>query len=178
MDQVTATPSLSFSEALSASTNKIMQFTGRSRRSEYWWTILLVFIINSVVLPIFFCIPIIGTLTAPLIGFLLDLATIPLTFRRLHDTGRSGWWCGIGVIIPFLFIICFVYEIIVMSMYDQSHNTYPQSYTVATFIVKYILLALVCFIYRIVLLVFACIDSEQYENDYGPSPKYVMKEDV
>lgn len=31
-------PQLSFSEAFNSATSKIFQFTGRSRRSEYWWT--------------------------------------------------------------------------------------------------------------------------------------------
>ena len=32
-------------------------------------------------------------------------------------------------------------------------------------------------IYKIVLLVFYCTDSEPYENIYGESPKYVVKEE-
>lgn len=85
------TPSLSFSEALNKSTCKIFQFTGRSRRSEYWWTMLLVYLLNIVL--------------TPFIGIFIDIATIPLTFRRLHDTGRSGWWWGICAILQVAFFI-------------------------------------------------------------------------
>lgn len=71
-------PQLSFSEAFNNVTSKIFQFTGRSRRSEYWWTMALVYLLNIIL--------------TPFLGVFLSIATIPLTFRRLHDTGRSGWW--------------------------------------------------------------------------------------
>ena len=38
-------PQLSIGEALKAACNKIFQFNGRSRRSEFWWTALVVIII-------------------------------------------------------------------------------------------------------------------------------------
>lgn len=71
-----ATPSLGFVEALNAATSKIFQMKGRSRRSEFWWTQLLVIIS--------------GILLTPIIGNILSLLTIPLKVRRLHDVGRSG----------------------------------------------------------------------------------------
>jgi uncharacterized membrane protein YhaH (DUF805 family) len=39
------------------------------------------------------------------------IPSIAVTFRRLHDTDRSGWWwllallCGIGAIILFVFCL-------------------------------------------------------------------------
>ena len=71
-------PQLSIGEALKAACNKIFQFNGRSRRSEFWWTALVVIIICAI--------------THDTISWLLNLLMIPITFRRLHDTGRSGWW--------------------------------------------------------------------------------------
>lgn len=41
-------PQLSIGEALKAACNKIFQFNGRSRRSEFWWTALVVLIINAI----------------------------------------------------------------------------------------------------------------------------------
>lgn len=38
MEDIKETPSLSFSEAISNAAGKILQFHGRARRSEYWWT--------------------------------------------------------------------------------------------------------------------------------------------
>lgn len=41
-------PQLSIGEALKAACNKIFQFNGRSRRSEFWWTALVVIIICAI----------------------------------------------------------------------------------------------------------------------------------
>ena len=89
---VTTTPSLGFVEALNASTKKIFQMKGRSRRSEFWWTQLLV-----IILTIFL---------TPIVGGILSLLTIPLKVRRLHDIGKSGWWLAINILLNvFLFIV-------------------------------------------------------------------------
>lgn len=81
-------PQLSIGEALKAACNKIFQFNGRSRRSEFWWTALVVLIINAI--------------TQDTISWLMYLLMIPITFRRLHDTGRSGWWWGAGIIATYI----------------------------------------------------------------------------
>jgi uncharacterized membrane protein YhaH (DUF805 family) len=77
--------------------NDFLQFDGRSRRSEYWSFMLSH--INIFLLLLFLEIslgwvrqdsetgPLTDTLT--LIVFLPALA---VSTRRLHDTGRSGWW--------------------------------------------------------------------------------------
>ena len=45
------------------------------------------------------------------ISVLLWLATLAVTVRRLHDTGRSGWWvllwfvCCIGAIVVVVFCV-------------------------------------------------------------------------
>lgn len=86
-------PSLSFTQALNASINKIMQVRGRARRSEFWWTMLLVFI---------------ATIVVPPIGLIMFILAIPLVFRRLHDAGRSGWWWGVNI---FLLLASITYSI-------------------------------------------------------------------
>ena len=62
-------------------------FSGRATRPEYWW-FFLANLILSVVL---------GFL--PFIGNVYGLATllpgIAVAMRRLHDTGRSGWWLSL-----------------------------------------------------------------------------------
>lgn len=159
---IETTRSLSFSEAMNAATSKIFQFQGRSRRSEFWWTQLVVYI-ASVVL-------------TPFIGFLLDLLTIPLTFRRLHDTGRSGWWWGIGALLKLTFILFFGYDI-AMSIINANNLAGYESQLVTTLLIKYSLFTIIISIYQVMLLVFYCLDSEPFENQYGASPKYVDEEE-
>lgn len=81
-------------------------FTGRARRSEYWWWYLALVAIGFV-----FAIAA-GILGSGVIGDLLWLAytvfwlavlvpTLAVAVRRLHDTDRSGWWILTGLI-PFV----------------------------------------------------------------------------
>jgi len=162
MEQILAKPQLGFSEAINASTSKIFQFTGRSRRSEYWWTMLLVFLL--------------GIVLTPFVGFFLDLATIPLSFRRLHDIGRSGWWYGVCVILKVGIFLNLVFDIIMSYVNTDDLQGYEDEFGYSL-LLKYGLWMLAIFIYQIVLFVFYCLDSEVGENDYGESPKYEVVED-
>lgn len=159
MEQIVSTPSLSFSEAINKATSKIFQFEGRSRRSEYWWTMMIIYLVSIIL--------------TPFAGFVLSILTIPLTFRRLHDTGRSGWWWGGCAILQGIFIVLIVYDLIMV--YLNADNMYEyESGIIWTFLLKYSLFSLLIGIYKVVLIVFCCIDSEPYENNYGESPKYMI----
>jgi len=83
-------------------------FSGRARRSEYWFFALFSFLI-SLVLMILDVVAGIGFL-----GLLYSLATLlpglGVTIRRLHDTGRSGWWLLIGLV-PLGFIVLIVFAV-------------------------------------------------------------------
>lgn len=161
MEQIETKPQLGFVEAINASTCKIFQFTGLSRRSEFWWTKLLVFLLNIVL--------------TPFVGFFLDLATIPLTFRRLHDTGRSGWWYGCCVILKVGLFLNLIYDMFMAYVNADDLQGYEDGFAY-TFLLKYGLWVLAICIYQLVLLVFYCLDSDIYENKYGESPKYEVVE--
>ncbi len=92
--------------------NKYATFSGRARRKEYWMYVLFYFLIAI-------GIGIVETVlglgggrrdggtfywSGPLTGLYslaLLLPSLAVTVRRLHDTGRTGWWMLIGLI-PFL----------------------------------------------------------------------------
>ncbi|WP_028862998.1 DUF805 domain-containing protein [Psychromonas aquimarina] len=71
-------------------------FSGRARRKEYWMFVLFYMII-AVVASI-----IDGLIAMPIFTAILSLAlfipSLSLATRRLHDTGRSGWWQLIALI--------------------------------------------------------------------------------
>ena len=76
---------------------KYADFSGRARRTEYWM-FFLVNIVIAVVLGIVEAI-----LGGPgILGGLYSLAvllpSIAVTVRRLHDTGRTGWWMLVALI--------------------------------------------------------------------------------
>src|SRR5580765_7633868 len=70
---------------------KYVVFSGRARRQEYWMFFLfnlIVAVILSVVDSMLWGTPILYALYA--LGVLLPARGV--TVRRLHDTGRTGWW--------------------------------------------------------------------------------------
>ncbi len=71
-------------------------FKGRARRKEYWMFVLFNFIASWVLV-------ILGSLIKfPWLSYIYALAvlvpSLAVLVRRLHDTGRSGWWFFIGFV--------------------------------------------------------------------------------
>jgi uncharacterized membrane protein YhaH (DUF805 family) len=82
---------------------KYAVFSGRARRSEYWFFILFTAIVGIVgsVLDGLFGIRSGDYSTGPIQGLLqlaLLLPSLAVGVRRLHDTDRSGWWLLISLI--------------------------------------------------------------------------------
>ena len=123
------------------------KFSGRARRSEFFYF----YIIISGIFSIFYLIYYIQLLDnydsdygvyrnqedyniylyiSLAIAFVTFLPMLGLQIRRLHDTGRSGWF----VLLHFIFLFG-----------------------------------------DFCLLVLFCGDSQQMSNEYGPSPKYIMQ---
>jgi uncharacterized membrane protein YhaH (DUF805 family) len=73
-----------------------LNFQGRARRAEFWWYVLagaiISFVLNIIDLGIGF------RLLSGLYSLAVLLPGIAVGIRRLHDTGRSGWWLLIGFI--------------------------------------------------------------------------------
>lgn len=71
-------------------------FSGRAQRSEFWFFVLFYNLIG------FSLLLVDATIQAPLFSILFLLWNIipglSVTFRRLHDTGRSGWWLLLALI--------------------------------------------------------------------------------
>jgi uncharacterized membrane protein YhaH (DUF805 family) len=76
---------------------KYAVFSGRARRKEYW----MFFLFNLIIaFSLGFVEVFLGS--PGVIGMLYSLAVlipgIAVSVRRLHDTGRSGWWLLIALI--------------------------------------------------------------------------------
>ena len=89
-------PPLSFNEAVGTCFRKYFDFTGRARGSEYWYFFLfcvVIFIVATILDINLFGIPMEDYGPVYSISFLgLLIPSISAATRRLHDTGRSGWW--------------------------------------------------------------------------------------
>jgi uncharacterized membrane protein YhaH (DUF805 family) len=94
---------MDFMTAVRTCLSKYVDFSGRARRSEYWFFALFTFLV-SVVTSILDSI--IGTDYGNGSGGLLNtvaslaflLPGLAVGARRLHDTGKSGWWLLLALI--------------------------------------------------------------------------------
>jgi uncharacterized membrane protein YhaH (DUF805 family) len=72
------------------------EFGGRSTRTEFFAFYLLVMLILAAGAVASLFVPVLRSAGMAVVGWLLLLAllcpSVALTVRRLHDSGRSGWW--------------------------------------------------------------------------------------
>ncbi|MCV6620690.1 MAG: DUF805 domain-containing protein [Cellvibrionaceae bacterium] len=84
-------------------------FSGRARRKQYWMFVLFYFIFSIVVSIVD---SILGTMFLGMIfGLAMLVPSLAIGARRLHDTGRSGWW-QLLLLIPLIgFIVLLVFYV-------------------------------------------------------------------
>jgi uncharacterized membrane protein YhaH (DUF805 family) len=88
---------MSFGESVRTCFTKYVEFKGRASRPEYWWFFLSYFIVYFLALGIGYALRA-GATLGLLVGLGYFLPLLAAAVRRLHDTGRSGWWYLIGLI--------------------------------------------------------------------------------
>jgi uncharacterized membrane protein YhaH (DUF805 family) len=110
-----------------------VRFSGRARRSEYWFWVLFTIIVSAITSVLD---SLAGTSTSSGVGLFSTIAGLALLlpglavfWRRMHDIGKSGLWY-LTLLIPVANIVFFV-----------------------------------------ILIVWACKDSQPGSNQYGPNPK-------
>lgn len=103
--------------------NKYSDFDGRARRKEYWLYTLMMIIINiilQILVGVLSFIPLINVLiwiVVTIIGLGLIVPSLAVTVRRLHDTGKSGWW----VLLAFIPVVCLV--LLYFLVLDSQHGS-------------------------------------------------------
>lgn len=191
----TGRPTLTFRQAVGECFSKYADFTGRSRRSEYWWfglfTLLLMAIpliaLNVVALvfegtlhvdpdkvgPTTQALDAIFLVVLGLMCLFLLIPSLAVQTRRLHDTGRSGWWLVAGILASVAYSIA---ELFVMgSVADHSTSIHNISHAFGVSTIGALIMLLLYLVQvgiSIAIFIFCLIDSQRGENMYGPSPKY------
>lgn len=119
---------MTFGESIRTCFKKYADFSGRASLSEYWWFYLLSFILGCV-----FGFPTLlgnsgfsfGMIFSSIIGLAIFLPSLAVMVRRLHDTGKSGWWILISLI-PFVgWIILIIFLLKPSEPYENRYGIPP-----------------------------------------------------
>ncbi|WP_432498546.1 DUF805 domain-containing protein [Kineococcus auxinigenes] len=133
---------MSFSSALSSVLRQYATFSGRARRSEYWWfqlAIALAYLGVGVVGAVLASVSgavggeavqsVAGTVFSLVLmaGYVVVLLpSLAVTVRRVHDTGRSGWWVLVGAL-PLLSVVLFVFTLLDSAPGANRHGPSPKA---------------------------------------------------
>ena len=177
--RVTSTPMMDPVTAVKTCLKKYFDFKGRARRSEFWWFVLFVIIVSSVLTFFSGLVPAIGYvgMAFSLAMFIPQLSALT---RRLHDTNHRGWWIGLMALLIIVFYGSFAC-LLGPGLADMATITDPME--MATMIADSIqatpslAMVMTCcsvgiLILFVITFIFAVIDSKWDSNKYGPSPKY------
>jgi uncharacterized membrane protein YhaH (DUF805 family) len=81
-----------------AALKKYADFSGRARRSEYWYFFLFYLLIYFGLIVAGQVIGNVGSILAFLFLLAMMIPSLSVGVRRLHDIDRSGWWLLISLI--------------------------------------------------------------------------------
>jgi len=93
---------MGFKDTISYCFRNYVGFSGRAARSEYWYWVLFVLLLQIVAWLIDMTLFGFNTTGVNPIGVIVSLATLlpglAVSVRRLHDIDRAGWWVLLGLI--------------------------------------------------------------------------------
>lgn len=124
---------MGFVEAIKSGFSNYVNFHGRARRSAFWFWVLFVFLVSVVL----------GVIDAALFGYtpgqpgsvgmlgmLWSLAVLlpglAVAVRRLHDTGRSGFWLFIGLVPIIGWIVLVIFYVMDSQPGANKHGPSPK----------------------------------------------------
>lgn len=159
-------PTLSLPQAVRLVLANLTNFSGRSRRSEYWWFMLpyyIVVLLVSTILTNFM-----STLAVSIVQNVLVFFVFGVTVRRLHDCGHSEWWFIINWVLSF---ITGTWLQLTPSYTEMMAHPTPEV-VVAFFTSPAFIASCLVNLLGLIIFVFTLIDGTKGDNQYGPSPKY------
>ena len=87
---------------------KYAAFEGRASRSEFWWPWAAAVVVNMAINVILGSDSTAGSVIGAIFSLAILVPQLAVGARRLHDTGRSGWWqllylTCVGIIVLIVF---------------------------------------------------------------------------
>ncbi|AVO37424.1 DUF805 domain-containing protein [Pukyongiella litopenaei] len=179
---------MGFQTAIRTCLGKYLTFSGRASRPEYWWFFLFVLLSNVVAglvdMAMFGQAGVTeadgsASVTAyarqpvqGLVGLALFLPHLAAAFRRMHDTGRSGWYALLPTLLGLGALVVLVFGIGAASHFHG--GTMDRLLTGATLLILLPTL-LVLLISPLLVLWWLTRPSQPGANQYGPNPREVTQ---
>lgn len=178
---------MTFTNAIKTCLRKYITFSGRASRPEYWYFFLFALILGFVASAIdwwFFTTVVTletdstslikATSDTPiqgLLGLLIFLPYMAVAWRRMHDTGRSG----IYALLPMLMsLAAFLVMFFGIGLADQfSHNRSLDVFLTRTTLFILIPTIIVLFVSPLLVFWWLSRPSQPGVNKYGPNPHEV-----
>jgi uncharacterized membrane protein YhaH (DUF805 family) len=114
---------MNMQEAVRSVLSQYAGFTGRARRSEYWFWYLATFIAYVIAAILDSILGI--NLFVIIVALAVIVPTIAVGVRRLHDTDKSGWFILIGLI-PIIGTIILIVFFVQDSGPDNQYGPNPK----------------------------------------------------
>ncbi|MCW8847033.1 MAG: DUF805 domain-containing protein [Gammaproteobacteria bacterium] len=137
-----------FTEAV----KKYADFKGRATRKEFW----IFSLIYTVIYVLFGVLDaLVGTMVIQFIfGLVMSVPCVSVTTRRLHDTGRSGWW-QLLFILPLIPVVG-LFALVMLGVAD---------------VLNLVVFACVAWMGACIVLLVFLAQASQGDNRYGPKPQ-------
>ncbi|MDV7145958.1 DUF805 domain-containing protein [Tropicimonas sp. TH_r6] len=168
---------MGFIQAIKVCLSKYVVFSGRAARSEYWWFVLFVILTNIVLAfldaAIFGANPETGESTNVLNSLFQLAVLLPMLaagWRRLHDTGRPGWYLllpmalGVATMVMLLSGVA-VFSVLEGGVDDPETLRGPAAFLGVTGMIVMWVLQLVL---SVMMIWWLSRPSQEETNEYGP----------
>lgn len=169
---------MSFLESIKVCLSKYVVFSGRASRSEYWWFVLFAILVNIVLAilggAIFGTNPETGE-NANALNSVFQLA-IMLPFlsagwRRLHDTGRPGWYLLLPMALSMATMVMLLSGVAVFSFLEGGVDDPETLRGPAAFlgVSGMIVMGILQLVLSIMMIWWLSRPSQEGANAYGPT---------
>ncbi|MGI9370501.1 MAG: DUF805 domain-containing protein [Ruegeria sp.] len=180
---------MTFGEAVKTCFSKFLKFSGRASRPEYWFFFLFIVIWNLIAGVIdwqFFTQvttteadgvkAVTATSSQPvqsIVALIVFLPHLAVAWRRMQDTGRSGLFALLPILLTIIAVAILVFGIGIASSF-QHGGSMDILFTRATLLIV-IPTLLVLFVSPLLVLWWLTRPSQPGANQYGPNPYEVAQ---
>ena len=175
-------PSMTFKQAVANGFKNYGRFTGRATRSEFWFFMLALYIMEILLVVLNFIAAVPLIIRDEEVTFLMGLPFLVVDFgvavalfipalsvsvRRLHDSDRSGRWIWLAIAST----LCLA---IVPTLTGLSHRLWENmDSVVAALVVCFAIFYLVWLAASIYIIVLFCQPGTEGPNNYGADPRSI-----